>query len=122
MEGEINLIQFRNKYAHGATPKNEECEIDIEFYLPRLILAIEKASYFSHNIKELEPHLEGLIKEETIALLNRFINKYEVESNYIDELIKVSEGNPHYINMVIQELQAGTLKINDFNSLPKKLI
>ena len=73
------------------------------------------------NRKELEPRLEGLKKEDTRAFLSRYVSKYDIETYYIDKLVEVSEGNPLYIKLVSQELQAGSLKLNDTKSLPKGL-
>ena len=43
MEGNDNLISFRNGYAHGATPDNEKCEADLAKYAPRLYAAIAQS-------------------------------------------------------------------------------
>ena len=40
MEGDNNLISFRNSYAHGATPEDRQCEEDIALYAPRLFRAV----------------------------------------------------------------------------------
>lgn len=44
MEGEKNLISFRNGYAHGATPEDPECQADIHRVLPRFLKAIQASS------------------------------------------------------------------------------
>ncbi|WP_022836932.1 ATP-binding protein [Salisaeta longa] len=36
LEDEHNLVNFRNKYAHGATPNDDECQRDVEQFLPVL--------------------------------------------------------------------------------------
>ena len=36
LENEHNLVNLRNKYAHGATPNDDECERDVEQFLPIL--------------------------------------------------------------------------------------
>ena len=43
MQGNDNLISFRNGYAHGATPDNEKCEADLAKYAPRLYAAIAQS-------------------------------------------------------------------------------
>ncbi len=45
-DGENNLITFRNKYAHGATPSNEMCQKDLEAIEPRVIKLLEIAESF----------------------------------------------------------------------------
>jgi hypothetical protein len=47
MEGDKNFINFRNSYAHGATPANDRCENDLKFYTPKLKESIQNAYYFS---------------------------------------------------------------------------
>ena len=37
MEGNDNLISFRNGYAHGATPDNEKCEADLGEVCPTAV-------------------------------------------------------------------------------------
>jgi hypothetical protein len=73
------------------------------------------------NRIELEHRLEGINNEDTKALLYRNFNKYEIETQYIDEIVKISQGNPNYIKQIIQKLQMGDLAINDIKSLPKKI-
>ena len=34
LEDKHHLVNFRNKYAHGATPSRERCQEDVEIYLP----------------------------------------------------------------------------------------
>ena len=36
LEAKHNLVNFRNKYAHGATPNDDECQRDVEQFLPVL--------------------------------------------------------------------------------------
>ncbi len=41
MEGDGNLISFRNGHAHGATPEDDDCQADMDRVLPRLLAAVQ---------------------------------------------------------------------------------
>lgn len=47
MEQADNLIAFRNKYAHGATPKDEGCASDVRKYRPRLDRLVDAARHLA---------------------------------------------------------------------------
>lgn len=45
MDGEDNLITFRNAYAHGATPSDAACEEDLQRMEPRVLALAADAAY-----------------------------------------------------------------------------
>ena len=45
MDGEDNLISFRNAYAHGATPADEKCLADLAAYEPRFRRLLASAAH-----------------------------------------------------------------------------
>jgi hypothetical protein len=47
-EGLVNFISFRNSYAHGATPPDDNCTGDFEKYLPKLYEILE-AEWFNET-------------------------------------------------------------------------
>jgi thioredoxin-like negative regulator of GroEL len=46
LENRYNLVNFRNVYAHGATPDEEQCKSDCEFYYP-LLLQLLGSEFFT---------------------------------------------------------------------------
>ena len=48
MQGEENLIAFRNRYAHGATPPDEECRADFEKYERIFLETLLQATHFGN--------------------------------------------------------------------------
>jgi len=49
-DGENNLIAFRNKYAHGATPSDASCEKDLQEKVPQVLRMLEAAKSL-HQVK-----------------------------------------------------------------------
>ena len=47
------------------------------------------------------------------------MNKYEIQDDWIDYLMTVTEGIPLYIWYIIYLINKKELKINDFDYLPK---
>jgi len=68
-----------------------------------------------------ELSLEGLSVQDTRALLYEHVNKYELESSFVEAVAEVSEGNPLYLKLLCQGLEQGLYKLNDAKALPKEM-
>ncbi len=71
--------------------------------------------------KHEQTDLGGLTVADTRALLYAYINKYELEKNYVKVLRDKSRGNPLYIKLICQGLEDNLYKLNDTVNLPDKL-
>ncbi len=67
LESTDNLIAFRNGYAHGATPPDEQCKKDIMKYQPALMKMIERCYYFRF-MKLITADQNGNLIDETEAV------------------------------------------------------
>ena len=110
-----------------------EGDEDISNYLPKISLAkilfilstrtdhnkIE--NYLNHiaynNRVDLE--LKGLSKLSVLSLLSDYVNKYEIQDEWIKYLMNLTDGVPLYIWYIIYLINKKELKINDFDNLPK---
>lgn len=92
------------KVIYGARPKQE---LRFTFYEQ---LDRERRTNFD---------LGGLSLEDIRALLMEHISKYEMQQIYVDEVLRISEGNPLYLKMLCRGLDQNIYKINQSASLPK---
>lgn len=65
--------------------------------------------------------LGGLQEAEVRAMLYEHVNKYKLESQYVEQVAEKSEGNPLYLKLLCDGLDEGGYHLNDSVSLPTKI-
>ena len=63
--------------------------------------------------------LGGLSLGDIRAVLMEHVSKYEMEHAYVEEVLRISEGNPLYLKMLCSGLEQHIYKLNHVSSLPK---
>lgn len=62
--------------------------------------------------------LSGLSLADTRALLYAHVDKYALETEYVEAVLERSEGNPLYLKLLCQGLEQGIYALNDRARLP----
>jgi hypothetical protein len=62
--------------------------------------------------------LGGLSLNDIRAVLMEHVSKYEMQSEYVQEVLQVSEGNPLYLKMLCRGLEQDIYKLNQVSTLP----
>ena len=74
----------------------------------------------SNELKKLhEMELQGLSEDDVRGLLALTVSDADIESGYLRQVTKLSDGNPLYLMFVLQALREGRVRLNDIRSLPK---
>ena len=60
-------------------------------------------------------------KEDVRAILMERVNKYELNSAYVEAVLEKSEGNPLYLKLLCDALENQSLSLNDIARLPKSM-
>jgi AcrR family transcriptional regulator len=82
----------------------------------------KEVDVFSSDLKKLhEMELQGLNEDDVRELLQLTINQSDLESDYVEQVTKLSEGNPLYLKLLLQALREGQMRLNDIRSLPKNI-
>jgi hypothetical protein len=68
-----------------------------------------------------ELDLAGLSSADVRALLQDSVDKYALEGGYVEAVAERSGGNPQYLRLLVDGLQAGDYRLNDRVSLPRKM-
>lgn len=63
--------------------------------------------------------LGGLSLSDIRAVLMEHVSKYEMQDDYIQEVLHISEGNPLYLKMLCRGLEQKIYKLNQIATLPK---
>lgn len=63
--------------------------------------------------------LGGLSLADIRAVLMEHVSKYEMHQEYVDEVLRISEGNPLYLKMLCSGLEQHIYKLNHIAALPK---
>jgi hypothetical protein len=63
--------------------------------------------------------LGGLSLTDIRAVLMEHVSKYEMQQDYVAEVLKVSEGNPLYLKMLCRGLEQKIYQLNQISLLPK---
>lgn len=63
--------------------------------------------------------LGGLSLADIRAVMMEHVSKYEMQQLYIDEVLKISEGNPLYLKLLCSGLEQNIYKLNSASTLPK---
>lgn len=63
--------------------------------------------------------LGGLSLTDIRAVLMEHVSKYEMQQAYVEEVLRISEGNPLYLKMLCRGLEQSIYKLNQPNMLPK---
>jgi hypothetical protein len=63
--------------------------------------------------------LGGLSLPDIRAVLMEYVSKYEMQQVYVEEVLRVSEGNPLYLKMLCNGLEQNIYKLNQITTLPK---
>jgi hypothetical protein len=98
------LLPEKIQVIYGARPQQE---LRFTFYEQ---LDRERKSYFE---------LGGLALPDIRAVLMEHVSKYEMQQDYIDEVLRISEGNPLYLKMLCRGLEQSIYKLNQIATLPK---
>ena len=98
------LLPDKIKIIYGARPQQE---LRFSFYEQ---LDRERKTYFE---------LGGLSLADIRSILMEHVSKYDMKQLYIDEVSKISEGNPLYLKLLCIGLEQDTYKLNSFATLPK---
>ena len=113
-----------------------EGDEDILNYLPKksfdkilFILSTRTDNNIIENyLNQIDPNnrvdleLKGLSKLSVLSLLSDYVNKYEIQDEWIDSIMKLTDGVPLYIWYIISLINKKEIKINDFDYLPKNKI
>jgi hypothetical protein len=103
--------------------------------LPRILPDKILAIYSSRRNQEVErivydnldrenrskTSLCGLSIEDTRAILYEYTNKYKLDPEYVETIVKKSEGNPLFIKLLCLGLENRDYKLNDIINLPGNL-
>jgi hypothetical protein len=63
--------------------------------------------------------LGGLSLSDIRSVLMEHVSKYEIQQSYVDEVLRISEGNPLYLKMLCRCLEQDIYKLNQVSALPK---
>ncbi len=63
--------------------------------------------------------LKGLSINEIRSVMMEHVSKYELEKTYIEEVLRISEGNPLYLKLLCQGLEQKIYSLNNIKDLPK---
>jgi hypothetical protein len=74
-----------------------------------------------HREHRTQFDLGGLSKEDVRAVLMEHVSKYDINQNYIEDVLRVSEGNPLYLKLLCQGLEQKTYVLNHAESLPRSM-
>ncbi len=111
-------------------------EGDAEFikYLPTelfekilFIFSTKKNDVIIQYLNEINPvnltylELEGLTKIAVQTLISEYVNKYKIHNEWVDAIMKISNGHPLYIRFLCKCIETQELVVNDISSLPKNL-
>jgi hypothetical protein len=100
------LLPSNMKIIYGARPQQE---LRFTFY--------EQL----HREQRMHFDLGGLSKEDIRAVLMEHVNKYEISQQYIEDVLRVSEGNPLYLKLLCQGLEQKTYILNHSEGLPNSM-
>jgi len=100
------LIPEKIQVIYGARPQQE---LRFTFYEQ---LDRERRKYFN---------LGGISLEDIRAILMEHVSKYEMEHSYVEEVLRVSEGNPLYLKLLCSGLEQKIYKLNQSSTLPKRM-
>jgi serine/threonine protein kinase len=78
---------------------------------------LEELSSELQGLHEME--LQGLGEDDIRDLLKLTIGLSDLETDYVRQVTRISDGNPLYLKFLIQALQEGRARLNDIRSLPK---
>lgn len=65
--------------------------------------------------------LSGLTASDVRALLNDYVNKYEIGAQYLEAVASKSQGNPLYLKLLCRGLERGDYRLNDELQLPSEM-
>ncbi|MBK8943630.1 MAG: hypothetical protein IPM32_00020 [Ignavibacteriae bacterium] len=65
--------------------------------------------------------IKGLKAEDVRAILYEVTDKYAINQEQVEEILKKSEGNPLYLKMLTLAIEEGEIKLKDGIKLPKKI-
>ena len=65
--------------------------------------------------------LGGLDPEDVRAVLHDSVDKYALQAEYLEEVVRLSKGNPLYLKLLCDGLESGTFNLNDQGSLPQSV-
>lgn len=63
--------------------------------------------------------LSGLSIADIRSVLMEHVSKYQMEQTYVEEVLRISEGNPLYLKMLCSGLEQKLYQLNIISSLPK---
>jgi hypothetical protein len=63
--------------------------------------------------------LGGLSLSDIRAVLMEHVSKYDMQQFYVEEVLRISEGNPLYLKMLCRGLEQDIYKLNQAGTLPK---
>ena len=98
------LLSEKIQVIYGARPQQE---LRFSFYEQ---LDRERKTFFD---------LGGLSLPDIRAVLMEHVSKYEMQQAYVEEVLRISEGNPLYLKMLCRGLEQSIYKLNQPNMLPK---
>jgi len=86
MQEKTNIINFRNTYAHGATPSDEKCKQDIKQFEPFLqkLLQLKWLSESAFIINKNKVYLERLMDTKTLSVHPIMVSRKE---NDLEQLV-----------------------------------
>jgi hypothetical protein len=78
-------------------------------------------TFYDHLDRERRASLDvgGLSLADIRSVLMEHVSKYEIRESYVDEVLRISEGNPLYLKMLCSGLEQRIYKLNSAVSLPK---
>jgi|GEM_PF-1664355 len=65
--------------------------------------------------------LTGLDSHDVRAMLDESVNKYAVRSEYVEQVVSRSQGNPLFLKLLCRGLERGDYQLNDLNNLPTEV-
>ncbi len=74
-----------------------------------------------HREKRGRLLIDGLTNDDIRGMLYKVVSKYELKDKYIERVHKLSEGNPLYVKLLMEELIEGRMSVNDIGVLPQSL-
>ncbi len=96
------------------------CDKNIKIiYASRDISVIRERVYEKLETGDcLNMTISGLSEEDTRSFLYDYVNKYNINNEYVKAIVQKSEGNPLYIKLLCDGLENGDYSLNDIDILP----
>ena len=94
----------------------------IAIYASRRVPEVESQVWGAMDRENRESlDLSGLEPADVRALLYDHVDKYRLESSYVEEVARQSEGNPLYLRLLCDGLDEGSYSLNDIGHLPRSM-